>query len=113
MNFVIALAVSRDHSNRVVALTANSLHLISLSGSDPLPIETSSTDAFYYCAFADWPYPALFVATRETGPYEGDILVYEFACECPAEVKPISEFWPLVTDYAGSLTRGVFCVIAR
>ncbi len=99
---VSTLAVSRDHSNRVIALTPNSLHLISLSGSDPLPIEHSNSEAFHHCAFADGSCPTLFVTTWPDGPYRGDILVYEFGCECPAELKPISEFWPLVTDYAGS-----------
>ncbi len=102
---VKALAVSGDLSNRVVALTTNTIHLMSLAGSNLHAIEHLEANAFHHCVFGEWLYPTLFITTFEAGPHRGDILVYEFGCECPAEVKAISEFWPLVTDYAGSSLR--------
>ncbi len=109
---VMAVVVSGDQ--RAVALTANSLHQIPLSPAAPILIEASEVNAFCHCAFAAWSYPTLLVSTWDTGPYGGDILMYEFGSECPAEVKPISQFWPLVTDYAGSyqfVSASIFILI--
>ncbi len=96
-----AVATNRD---RVIALTAVSLHLISLSsGGDPLLIEKADANGFDHCVFADWRYPTLLASTVVDGPYDGNILLYEFGCECPAEVSIISWGWSIVTDYAGAL----------
>ncbi len=47
--------------------------------------------------------PTLLVSTVVDGPYDGNILLYEFGCECPAEVNILSCGWSILTDYAGLL----------
>ncbi len=95
---ITGLAIS---GNRVVAVSQTSIHFIS-AGSDPLLIESSdSLTSFSGCAFGDWIHPTLFVASQ----FGGDILVLGFESECPAEVKSISPFWPLITSYCSGQFR--------